>query len=187
MDIGKRIVIIGKTGSGKTTLARELAETLGYPHIELDSLYWQDNWQGLPETEFQEQIQKRLDTLETWIIDGNYNSSARPLIWPHADTVIWLDYPLHVSLHRLLLRTLSRSISRQTLWQTNNRENLWQHFFSRESLFLHALKQHRNHPLRYPHLMTSRDYTHIKFYRHQHPRETARFLQLLQHQMRFTG
>src|SRR5713101_6757762 len=33
----QRILILGRTGSGKTTLARELAAATGVPHIELDS------------------------------------------------------------------------------------------------------------------------------------------------------
>ena len=36
--LGKRIVIFGATGSGKTTLARRLGETLGLPVMQLDSI-----------------------------------------------------------------------------------------------------------------------------------------------------
>ncbi len=40
----KRIVIIGATGSGKTTLARQLAQTYGLPYTDLDDLYWNPGW-----------------------------------------------------------------------------------------------------------------------------------------------
>ncbi len=36
----KRIHIFGGAGSGKTTLAREIAEKLGLPHHELDDIYY---------------------------------------------------------------------------------------------------------------------------------------------------
>jgi ATP-dependent protease Clp ATPase subunit len=36
----ERILVVGRTGSGKTTLARELAAALHVPHVELDSLYF---------------------------------------------------------------------------------------------------------------------------------------------------
>jgi len=35
-----RILIYGNSGSGKTTMARETARTLGVPHLDLDSVAW---------------------------------------------------------------------------------------------------------------------------------------------------
>jgi adenylate kinase family enzyme len=40
-----RIVILGCAGSGKTTLARRLAERTGAPVICLDEM-WQRHWDG---------------------------------------------------------------------------------------------------------------------------------------------
>lgn len=138
--LGKRIAIVGKTGSGKTTLGQILNQILAIPHIELDSLYWQDDWQGTLTPKFQTQVRQQLHQHEAWIVDGNYNSSARAIVWETVETVIWLDYPLSVTLWRLSRRTLTRFINRQPLWETNNRENLWQHLFTQDSLYRHAFK-----------------------------------------------
>ncbi|MBT8194426.1 MAG: AAA family ATPase [Acidimicrobiia bacterium] len=35
----ERIAVVGPPGSGKTTVARELADRLHLPHIELDSIF----------------------------------------------------------------------------------------------------------------------------------------------------
>ena len=35
-----RIVVVGTSGAGKTTLARRIAALLVLPHIELDVLIW---------------------------------------------------------------------------------------------------------------------------------------------------
>jgi cytidylate kinase len=43
-DLGSRVAVIGSTGSGKTMMARELAQRLGVTHVELDSLYWGPDW-----------------------------------------------------------------------------------------------------------------------------------------------
>ena len=52
---GRRILIWGATGSGKTTLARRLGEALNLSVIELDDLFWQPDWQETPAEEFRGQ------------------------------------------------------------------------------------------------------------------------------------
>ena len=44
----ERILILGRTGSGKTTLARQLSVALGVPHVELDSLYFGPDFSRAP-------------------------------------------------------------------------------------------------------------------------------------------
>lgn len=56
----QRILIIGGNGSGKTTLARELAQKLQLPLVHLDVLYWRDNWQSAPHSEFQALLRAEL-------------------------------------------------------------------------------------------------------------------------------
>src|SRR5262245_13696918 len=96
---GQRIVIVGTTGSGKSTLARHLADRLNLSHIELDALYWGPNWIPCPEDDFRARV-KDASAEERWVVDGNYNA-VRNLVWPSADTVIWLDYSLSLILWRL--------------------------------------------------------------------------------------
>ncbi|BAY66273.1 topology modulation protein [Calothrix brevissima NIES-22] len=40
----QRISVVGTTGSGKTTLARQISQCLNIPHVELDYLHWEPNW-----------------------------------------------------------------------------------------------------------------------------------------------
>ena len=156
----KRIVILGITGSGKTTLAHKLSEELGIPHIQLDTLYWGPNWKKNPTEIFRASVEKALEQ-ESWIIDGN-GGSARDIIWPKAELAIWLDFPIPVIFYRLLKRTLKNSFTKKELWN-GCKESFRMQFFSKNSIFVWAFKsytrRHKKYPrrfLEYPHLKVIR-------------------------------
>jgi adenylate kinase family enzyme len=172
----KRILVIGSTGVGKTTLANQLARTLDLHHIELDSLYWGPDWSERPREVFAAELAELLDK-DRWVIDGNYNW-ARDLIWPHADTAVWLDYPLPIILWRLLLRTLRRTLSQEELWN-GNREHFTNQFLSSDSLFLYALKSKKKHHQRYPKLFQSPQFAHLTVIHHHLPKQTKIWLKTL--------
>jgi adenylate kinase family enzyme len=99
----EKIVILGSSGAGKTTLARELGPILKIKKvIHLDRLYWQRGWKGKTRD-------ARIDILQSlvrekqWIIDGNY-LSASELHLEAADIIIFLDIPPLVCLQRILKR-----------------------------------------------------------------------------------
>jgi hypothetical protein len=104
--IPKRIVVIGCAGSGKTTLARALALRLGARHLERDAL-GDDEAPG-----FATQVAAAIDAAGSrWVFDGApYN--AELLVYPHADTVVALDYPRRVVQRRVLTRSLRLWLTR---------------------------------------------------------------------------
>ncbi len=170
---GWRIAIVGTTGSGKTTLARQLAMRFGIPQIELDALHWGPNWDPAPVEVLRERTTRALSG-ETWVADGNY-STVRGIVWGRADTLIWLDYPLRVILWRLLRRSLRRSLLREELWN-GNRETLRAQFASRESLFLWVLQTYWRRKREYPALLAKPEYAHLAVVRLHSPGETHRWL-----------
>ncbi len=170
--IGRRIAVIGTTGSGKTTLAHELAQRLGYRHVELDALHWEPNWVEASLEVFQERVTQALAG-DTWVIDGNYGK-VRDIVWARADTIVWLDYALPVILWQLIVRTTKRVITRQELWN-GNREG-WRAFWGRDSLFLWALSSHPRHRRDYPALLKQPEYSHLALIHLHSPRETQAWL-----------
>ena len=119
----QRVLIFGDSNSGKSTLGTELAARLGVRFVELDALYWLPKWQGRPEEEFRALLAKELPCGEGWIAAGNY-LTYRDAFWQCADTGIWLDFPLRVTLPRLVRRSWRRYRSDELLWGTN-RERFW--------------------------------------------------------------
>lgn len=91
-----RIAIIGCGGSGKSTVARQLAQILDAPLTHLDALYYDKQWNPVTKDEFAAQ-QEKLVTSERWIIEGNY-AGTLPIRLAAADTVIFLDLPARTCL-----------------------------------------------------------------------------------------
>ena len=100
----RKVLIIGGNGSGKTTMARQLAEITGLPLCHLDTLYWTDDWQPRERSEFITLLQAELEK-EKWILDGNMRRTL-PQRLPYCDTVIYLDF----SGIRCFLGTLKRLV-----------------------------------------------------------------------------
>lgn len=169
----RRVVVVGTTGSGKTTMARRIAERLRLPHVELDALHWEPHWTEAPREVFRARVDAALRG-EAWVVDGNY-SQVRDIVWGRADTVVWLDYPLWLILWRLLWRTTRRMIARETLWN-GNRETLRGAFFSRNSLFVWALQTYRRRRRDYPRLLAGPEYARLGVVPLRSPRQAARWL-----------
>jgi adenylate kinase family enzyme len=143
----RRVVVIGTTGSGKSTLAERLAAQMGLRVIELDALFWGKDWQPVPLELFRHRVERETRD-DGWIVVGNYNQ-VRDLVWPNADTLVWLDLPLSLVMWRLVRRTVQRASSKEELWGTGNRESFRNAFLSRQSILLWALKSHRRNRERY--------------------------------------
>ncbi|HSM70296.1 MAG TPA: hypothetical protein VK851_02025 [Anaerolineales bacterium] len=174
----KRIIVVGTTSSGKSTLAEKLADKFGYDFIELDALNWEPNWTPAPQEIFEERVKKAIQA-ETWVIAGNY-SATRPITWPEAELIIWLDYSLWRIFWQLTRRTFGRWWKHELLWGTNY-ENLWSHLkvWSDESLFHWLFKTYWRRKREYPSLLDMPEHQHVKLIHFKHPKETSEWLKSL--------
>ncbi len=179
----ERVVVVGTSCSGKTTLARQLAGVLGVPHVELDGIHWMSGWRERPVEEVR-RMAVEAAAAERWVMDGNY-SAVRDIVWGGATTVVWLNYPFRVVLWRALTRTTRRVVTQEELF-SGNREGFRQSFLSRDSIILWAITSYRRVRREYRRILDGGDYTHLRVIELRGPREAEALIAALrpQSQMR---
>jgi len=101
-----RIVILGCAGSGKTTLARRLAERTGAAVICLDEM-WQRHWDEKDVLVFRTLIEEA-HAGDEWISEGSFALASFAIRLPRATLVIWLERPKRVCAWRAIRRLFKR-------------------------------------------------------------------------------
>jgi len=173
-----RIVVVGSSGSGKTTVSREIGSRLGLPVLEMDSVYHQENWEPLPDDEFRS-ILSEFVTQDGWVVDGNYSHlGVDEVLWPRADTIVWLDKGRLITAWRVLSRTVRRSVTREELW-AGNREQL-RNLTKRdpeENIVLWSWSRHGHYRSAYDAAAAGETWGHAVVYRLRNDREVEDFLE----------
>jgi adenylate kinase family enzyme len=175
----KRLVVVGVTGSGKSTLAERIARRFDMQFVELDALHWEPHWQEAPPEVFRARVEQALQQSERWIVAGNYRI-VRDLVWPRAQAVIWLDYPIGTVFWQLTRRSLKRWWTRELLWGTNY-EPFWIHLklWSTDSLYHWLFRTYWRRKRETPSLLSQPEHRHLKLIRFQHPEETEKWFSSL--------
>ena len=85
-----RIIVLGCSGSGKSTFSKELQSITGLPLIHLDNVWWLPDKTHITRDEFDSRLESIMQG-EKWIIDGDYSRTYEAR-FKSCDTVIFLDY-----------------------------------------------------------------------------------------------
>ncbi len=110
----RRIAVVGVSGSGKSTYARELSERTGLPLYHMDRLFWRDDWQAVPEAKYLA-AHRLLIAEQAWIVEG-YIDPAMADRAVAADLIVYLDFPGPLCAWRVFRRWLRyRSAARPEL------------------------------------------------------------------------
>lgn len=101
----RRVLVIGNSGGGKSTLARRLGEKLGLPVIHLDMLFWKPGWVESDRHDYRTRILEALKA-PAWICDGQ-GPATFPERMALADTIVWIDQPRWLCLLRVIHRAIT--------------------------------------------------------------------------------
>ena len=150
-----RVVVVGTSCAGKTTLARRLAGKLASEHVELDSVYWGPEW--TPRPDFIQAV-RAIVQRPRWVIDGNY-SAVRDIIWRRSSAIVWLDYSFARVFSRALRRTAQRIITRERLY-AGNRETLRNALLEADGIPWWVIRTHGKRRRDFPQLFRRPEYGH---------------------------
>jgi adenylate kinase family enzyme len=169
-----RIVVVGVSGNGKTTLSRRLGAGLGLPVTELDSLNHQPGWTEAADEDFRRDVEAAISASEGWVLDGLYQRRLGDLILREADTVVWLDQPLALVIRRLVQRAVKDIVTKRDLFN-GNRQTWRLAFLARDSLVSYAVKQHFRHRRAWPDAFEN--HPNLQVVRLRSPREVEAWLE----------
>lgn len=155
-----RLIIIGCSCAGKTTLGARLGRELGLKHIDLDDLHWLPNWQ--PETieNLRDKISEAIEGVDNWVITGAY-SRTWDITMPRATHVVFIDLPFYVILYRFFTRTYRRLVKKEKCCGENFER--WGAVFSKDSLLLWILKTYGRKREQFKELVKNPVHKDLKF------------------------
>jgi adenylate kinase family enzyme len=167
-----RIVVVGTSGAGKTTMARAIASALDLPCTEIDGLFWGPHWEPLGSTnpaEFARRVRAAISP-DAWVIDGNY-AAVRDLIWLRATHLVWLDYSRARVMYRVIKRSIARAVDQEELWSGNKED--WRRWLRPSHPIRWAWDTWKQRRADFERLLNGADYGHLTVLRLQGPIDTA--------------
>lgn len=114
---GRRILVYGVTGSGKSTAAQRIAARTRLPLTLADELTWAPGWVPVAEDEQRRRFAEVV-AQDRWVLDTAYGAWL-DVVLPRADLVVGLDYPRWFSLQRVFRRSVMRAIDKKPICNGN--------------------------------------------------------------------
>jgi adenylate kinase family enzyme len=175
-----RVVVVGCSGSGKSTFGRRLSEAAGIPRVELDAITWQPGWrpQHLEEPEVFFRRVSEAAAGDAWVMDGNYTKS-RDAHWPRATAIVWLDPPKWRAMSQVFWRSLTRAISKKELWPGSGNKEEFRKWFSGDHPIPWAWKTHAMIRARYEEWFEGGTWQGVPVHRVKTRREAAELIRRL--------
>lgn len=100
-----KIQIIGHSGSGKSTFAKNLQAHYLVPILHIDKIFFNPNWKKRDPSVVESEIRAFMKQNDSWIIDGKYRKIALER-YDEADQIFFLDFNRFTCLYRAIKRRI---------------------------------------------------------------------------------
>lgn len=87
-----RIAVIGYSGAGKSTMARELGKLYSCPVLHLDRVQFEARWKERDRESALKIVEEFMQNPD-WVIDGNYSGFYQERRLKEADMIVFLNFP----------------------------------------------------------------------------------------------
>ncbi len=136
-------------------------------------MWWEPGWRQAPLDVFQTRVREVVDG-DAWVIEGFYVEEAGiPIVWPRADTLVWLDLPRWRCVPRAVRRSLGQVVSRVELWNGNRQRasvltprSVWR-----------LWRRWPSYPATIEWALATRDWSHLNLVRLRSEADVRRFLE----------
>lgn len=99
----QRVLVIGCSGGGKSTLSRKLSQRFSWDYLSIDrDVLWLAGWRQRSKEEQLSRIAQLIEG-DRWVMDGT-NPSTFDRRVPRSDIVIWVRMPRHLNIWGILGR-----------------------------------------------------------------------------------
>jgi hypothetical protein len=118
---------------------------------------------------------------DRWVTEWQYDG-VRERLLARTQLLIWLDYPLHVVMRRVVLRTLVREFIQQPLWNGNVEPPFWTILNNPEHIVRWAWRTRSSYPPRIREILVERP--QLPILRLTHPSQADEVVVALHHRLR---